>query len=287
MTIQVQQEVLVTLQQSGSSHHAWPLSSSLVDDNLHFFRKKSSLQEEDDDCHSSVEKDDDSVLTLSTASLSDDSDDAPLRVVTFAAELVTAEWTRPYSAAADLADLYYSTEETHRYVVTGNRCLRLALDRRFARRNSTCILVAGLFDENSHTNFRYGDENRRRDKSFSSFPPVVVVRLPPSFFLSVQRSLTFRDLFLSPVLLSSFRQEYRVERKLLSSLDEDDLPADLSSLRDPPGATTSTTAARRISRVVVLHNDTLATFREAPDGDNVPQDFFDTAEFWSGSITWW
>lgn len=79
-----------------------------------------------------------------------------------------------------------------------------------------------------------------------------------------------------------FRQEYRLERKLLSSFDEEDLTADLSSLLEPRAATT----ARSISRVVVLHNDKLATFSDSTSIDG-QVDFFDTPEFWSGSITWW
>lgn len=107
-----------------------------------------------------------------------------------------------------------------------------------------------------------------------------------------------------------FRQEYRIERKLQSSssvasptsvLNDEDLwevPQSLSTRR------------RGISRVVVLHNDTLATFSSpetlngasadginesvaVPDTTSTDQgaeqasDFFDTPEFWSGSITWW
>jgi hypothetical protein len=71
-----------------------------------------------------------------------------------------------------------------------------------------------------------------------------------------------------------------MERKLLSSFDEDDLPADLSSRLDEPRS------ARSISRVVVLHNDKLATFSDDLIA-GTKQDFFDTPEFWSGSITWW
>jgi hypothetical protein len=70
-----------------------------------------------------------------------------------------------------------------------------------------------------------------------------------------------------------------MERKLLSTLDDEDLPADLVSLMQEPRS------ARFISRVVVLHNDKLETFSD--DATCGTQDFFDTPEFWSGSITWW
>jgi penicillin-binding protein-related factor A (putative recombinase) len=51
----------------------------------------------------------------------------------------------------------------------------------------------------------------------------------------------------------------------------------------------SVRSRRAISRVVVLHNDKIASFSDSSPTDNydVPADFFDTPEFWSGSITWW
>jgi hypothetical protein len=57
-------------------------------------------------------RDDDSIGTRSTASLSDtDSFD---RRVSFASELVTREWTRPFTEPNDVATLYYTTDETQR-----------------------------------------------------------------------------------------------------------------------------------------------------------------------------
>lgn len=46
---------------------------------------------------------------------------------------------------------------------------------------------------------------------------------------------------------------------------------------------------RSISRVVVLHNEKVSSFSNPSliDNNDVPADFFDTPEFWSGSITWW
>lgn len=51
----------------------------------------------------------------------------------------------------------------------------------------------------------------------------------------------------------------------------------------------SCSSRREISRVVVLHNDKVASFSNSSLTENfdVPEDFFDTPEFWSGSITWW
>jgi len=94
-----------------------------------------------------------------------------------------------------------------------------------------------------------------------------------------------------------FRQEYRLERKLVTELaiDPDDLPED--SL-DHILATSPTKTSHRISRVVVLHNDKLETFVDpetaAADPYNADSpvavssnDFFDNESFWSGSITWY
>jgi hypothetical protein len=63
-----------------------------------------------------AEDDEDSVYTLSTASFSDtDSEDAGLeKRVSFADELVTDEWIRPYTAKEDLPLLFYTTDETQR-----------------------------------------------------------------------------------------------------------------------------------------------------------------------------
>jgi hypothetical protein len=107
-----------------------------------------------------------------------------------------------------------------------------------------------------------------------------------------------------------FRQEYRIERKLLGSApslcDEDESIGDLWEV---PLPSSSRFGTRGISRVVVVHNDTLATFSsptslvgnsndecdncaskiDSPSAANGERasDFFDTPEFWSGSITWW
>lgn len=107
------------------------------------------------------------------------------------------------------------------------------------------------------------------------------------------------DLYYSTEETQRFRQEYRMERKLLSTLtselsidpetvESEDLTELLASSCSPP------TGRHRsgISRVVVLHNDKLETFcnpeeTRVSSKKDVPADFFDTPEFWSGSITWW
>jgi len=82
-----------------------------------------------------------------------------------------------------------------------------------------------------------------------------------------------------------FRQEYRLERKLLAELDMDasshheELSGLFESSRDP------TECRHHISRVVVLHNDKIETF--SPSEDQDVNNFFDNDSFWSGSITWY
>ncbi|CAB9507875.1 expressed unknown protein [Seminavis robusta] len=112
------------------------------------------------------------------------------------------------------------------------------------------------------------------------------------------REYTSKDeasrLFYSTEETQRFRQEYRLERKLLSDLaiDVNDCAKDtdkvFSSLADgkwqPQGR-------HLISRVVVLHNDKLETFfdteKEASSRHEESNDFFDSDSFWSGSITWY
>jgi hypothetical protein len=80
-------------------------------------------------------------------------------------------------------------------------------------------------------------------------------------------------------------------RKILDS-STCDLQQSESTITGRSSATKTTSSAvsrRAISRVVVLHNDKIASFSESSytDDSNVSPDFFDTPEFWSGSITWW
>jgi hypothetical protein len=99
-------------------------------------------------------------------------------------------------------------------------------------------------------------------------------------------------LFFSSEETQRFRQEYRLERKLLAELDVDPEthPVDEEELSALFTSSTQGSIDRhRISRVVVLHNDKLETFlnpeqvcKQNPQGD----DFFDNESFWSGSITW-
>lgn len=113
------------------------------------------------------------------------------------------------------------------------------------------------------------------------------------------------NLFYSTEETQRFRQEYRMERKLISelSIDTESLSVDneeLSELVASSCQTPSSAGRHRISRVVVLHNDKLETFFD-PDQNLVKpepvedyrkavptsNDFFDNDSFWSGSITWY
>uniref|UniRef100_A0A7S3DRG5 Uncharacterized protein n=1 Tax=Entomoneis paludosa TaxID=265537 RepID=A0A7S3DRG5_9STRA len=95
------------------------------------------------------------------------------------------------------------------------------------------------------------------------------------------------DLFYSSEDTARFRQEYRLEKKLLSelSLDPETCPVDEKDL-SAMVATSPSSHAYRISRVVVLHNDKLETFVDQKKDAEV-DGFFDNDSFWSGSITWY
>jgi len=100
--------------------------------------------------------------------------------------------------------------------------------------------------------------------------------LPGNFLTSAVPSTHYR-----------FRQEYRLEKKLLSelSLDPETCPVDEKDL-SAMVATSPSSHAYRISRVVVLHNDKLETFVDQKKDAEV-DGFFDNDSFWSGSITWY
>lgn len=61
--------------------------------------------------------DDESTCTLSTSSLSTESTDSIERRVSFSETLVSDQWTRPFTPRDEVSTLFYSTEETLRYVV--------------------------------------------------------------------------------------------------------------------------------------------------------------------------
>lgn len=89
------------------------------------------------------------------------------------------------------------------------------------------------------------------------------------------------NLFYTSEDTSRFRQEFRLEKKLMSELCIDHRSCD--SIVFP---TTQLSHAYRISRVVVMHNDKLETFVDHNKESEV-EGFFDNDSFWSGSITWY
>lgn len=123
------------------------------------------------------------------------------------------------------------------------------------------------------------------------------------------------NLYYSAVETQTFRQEYRLEKKLLSelSIDPESFPVDEQDLSNLVAASTSANhnGRHRISRVCVVYNDKLETFcnpfdslcpssssssmtasfgsqhEEKNNNDNIPSDFFDNDSFWSGSLTWY
>lgn len=125
------------------------------------------------------------------------------------------------------------------------------------------------------------------------------------------------NLYYSSAETQNFRQEYRLEKKLLSelSIDPETTVVGDDDLSNLIAATTSTRNAgrHRISRVCVVYNDKLETFCNPSDfqsnnqvsshpsttsfgslnvdcnnnNKSTPSDFFDNDSFWSGSLTWY
>lgn len=108
MTIKVEQEALLRVVDSHPPSLAGSDDVFIVVDWKPAFAECSVEK-----IRSATYDDDDSIFTLSTASLSD-SDYEIERRVSFAEDLVTEEWTRPYTPKEEVSNLFYSTEETHR-----------------------------------------------------------------------------------------------------------------------------------------------------------------------------
>lgn len=213
MTIQVQAEVILLLssrngEPSSTStalqkpDYSWPISPSPAVVLKEPFRGDEDLADDD---------------TCSTASLSDCGSEVSGRTVSFPEEPVTAVYTRPFTPPEQVQELYYSQEETSRYV-----------------RTAANFLAYNLSESNQKARF---------------------LRLPS------------HPLFCPLSFHRSFRQDYRLERRLLSGESLFDAETD-----SPP-------QRRGISRVVVHGGDCAAVYDREDD--------FDTPEFWSGSITWW
>ncbi|KAL3786749.1 hypothetical protein HJC23_005312 [Cyclotella cryptica] len=108
-------------------------------------------------------------------------------------------------------------------------------------------------------------------------------------------------LFYSEKETTRFRQLYRQERKLMEVSDEESdvqIVTEAPSNQEADGESSvpvEPLGRRRISRVVVEHNDNLETFYDFNDLSNPLHEreasgndvFFDNDSFWSGSITWY
>lgn len=102
-------------------------------------------------------------------------------------------------------------------------------------------------------------------------------------------------LFYSEKETSRFRLEYRQERKLLSDDENYVHNVNLCGSTEDEPQHPELPGRRRISRVVVEHNDSLETFFDCDNfayslhsgGGSVGDVFFDNDSFWSGSITWY
>jgi len=126
----------------------------------------------------------------------------------------------------------------------------------------------------------------RRRVRFASSPVSCVWTRP---YTKVQDVPT---LFYSSEETAAFRQEYRMERKLLAAAaaQAGEGHQQQASIVQQPLAKRS---KRSISMVVVMHNDTLETFTadagqscEGEPLDSNSDVSFDNDSFWSGSITW-
>eukprot|EP00547_Thalassionema_nitzschioides_P000536 CAMPEP_0194209668 /NCGR_PEP_ID=MMETSP0156-20130528/7705_1 /TAXON_ID=33649 /ORGANISM="Thalassionema nitzschioides, Strain L26-B" /LENGTH=188 /DNA_ID=CAMNT_0038936869 /DNA_START=49 /DNA_END=612 /DNA_ORIENTATION=+ len=122
------------------------------------------------------------------------------------------------------------------------------------------------------------DELESKRVTFSEDDEVHIVK-------KVYPKETLSEHFYSYEDTQRFRQDYRLERKLLAELDVDSTNHD-DKLSDLFAATTEQ-AKHHISHVVVLHNDRIETFCDPKQQAPVNlDDFFDNDSFWSGSITW-
>lgn len=110
-----------------------------------------------------------------------------------------------------------------------------------------------------------------------------------------------KSLFYSYDDTQRFRYEYRLERKYQAHLNLDSSAVSVKSVKEQnlqPCVDKLSTKKHSISRVVVLHNNTLKTFYDNNSSaklTNAPLEkslqkndeaFFDNDSFWSGSITW-
>lgn len=118
MTIKVEREALITVLGRSPSWQPYPCeetSLSSDDDScvvLNIPTKSQCL--DDESARSSADSDEDSLCASSTSSDSLSCESSVERRVSFASDLVSEEWTRPYTPREEISNLYYSTEDTNR-----------------------------------------------------------------------------------------------------------------------------------------------------------------------------
>lgn len=119
MTIKVEREALLCVLSRAPSGPSSPCIGPTISDDGEFVFVDIPKPLMGEDFYSkslrgSTSEDDQSLCTLSTDSLSTDSADSHEKRVTFAAPLVTEEWSRPWTPREEVSKLFYSTEETQR-----------------------------------------------------------------------------------------------------------------------------------------------------------------------------
>lgn len=118
MTIKVEREALLRVLTREPSGFSSQCDQPLIHDDEGFLVVDIPKPLMGEDCYVKSLRgstfDDESLCTLSTDSLSDDSTASIERRVTFASTLVTDEWTRPWTPREEVANLFYSSEETSR-----------------------------------------------------------------------------------------------------------------------------------------------------------------------------
>jgi hypothetical protein len=149
MTIKIERDSQLRVSDShsdSSTSHVPPFETGMVEDDfllVNFPQMCSGVGK----LRSSTLDDD----TASTGSFSSDSTDSGLRRVSFANNLVTDSWTRPYTPRSEVSSLFYSTEETTRYVALSTFSTRILVgnsegpspewDSQFTHPNSSLFLT--------------------------------------------------------------------------------------------------------------------------------------------------
>jgi len=160
-------------------------------------------------------------------------------------------------------------------------------------------------EEDSFDNFYYGKETDDDSSSISSYSCISADEKKVTFADTLVSNVWTRPrtpvedcktLFYTYEETQRFRQDYRRERRLLQQANTVD--PTVRNKEEERLNESNSRGRHSISRVVVLHNNTLETFYDdqyklstivnyqATPDDKPTDDFFDNDSFWSGSITW-